>query len=209
MGLFSSIGNIFNDLTGASSAAKYNTQVNKEFAKNAHQWEVEDLKKAGLNPMLSAGGSTAGSIAGKSGNMTQANTGISDIMNSASGIAKTISDMDLNKSQEKVNDANIGKTAAETQGITENNKYIPQEKKSQIAVNTTAATLNSAKAQNAKAEKDLIQAEAELKRTENAVKKGGKAAELLGTDPMSNVANSAKSMNKFTDYLTGLFGGII
>lgn len=196
MGLFSSIGDIFNDLTGASSAAKYNTQVNKEFAQNAHQWEVEDLKKAGLNPILSANGATAGSIAGKSGNMTQANTGISDIMNSASGIAKTISDMDLNTSQENVNTANIGKTNAETQGIVESNKFIPQEKKAQIQQATTQATLNSAKAQNAQAEKALIQAETALKETENKIKKGGVVAEKMGTDIFSNLNNLKNSAKR-------------
>lgn len=207
MGLFKSIGDMFNDLTGASSAAKYNTQVSKEFAQNAHQWEVADLKKAGLNPILSANGSTAGSIAGSSGNMTQANTGISDIMNSASGIAKTISDMDLNNSQEKVNSANVGKTTAETQGIVESNKWIPTEKKAQTANLNSQTLYNSAKTQNAKSEKDLIEAETALKETENKIKKGGKPAELLGTDPLSNVSNSAKSINKLTDYLSGLFGG--
>ena len=46
---------------GASSANRlqqdlFNQQVsfNREVMQNRHQWEVEDLKKAGLNPLLSA-----------------------------------------------------------------------------------------------------------------------------------------------------------
>jgi len=79
MGLFSSIGNFFKDsgdaVTGgllgiggslisgsqASSAASESWRHQREMAQNKHQWEVEDLKKAGLNPILSAkfGGATA------------------------------------------------------------------------------------------------------------------------------------------------------
>lgn len=88
MGLFKSAGKLLNDITGASSAAEYNYKTSKEYAQNAHQWEVEDLKKAGLNPVLSAGGSSASSIAG-SGNtgMKAGGTGaISDVTNSAMSV---------------------------------------------------------------------------------------------------------------------------
>lgn len=51
-------------LIGSGLASAFNVseaRKNREFAKNAHQIEVEDLRKAGLNPMLSAnhGGATA------------------------------------------------------------------------------------------------------------------------------------------------------
>nr|DAP46603.1 MAG TPA: DNA pilot protein [Microviridae sp.] len=43
---------------GSSALASYfGWKHQKEVIKNRHQWEVEDLRKAGLNPILSAGGS--------------------------------------------------------------------------------------------------------------------------------------------------------
>lgn len=70
-----SIGRAVNSLTGASSAAsqanKYalwqgavNNAYQKEAAQNAHQWEMEDLKKAGLNPALTATGGAGASLSG-------------------------------------------------------------------------------------------------------------------------------------------------
>lgn len=72
-----SLGGFVNSITGASNSAsqtnKYavgnaalNHKYQKEFAQNAHQWEVEDLKKAGLNPALSAGGGGASASGGGS-----------------------------------------------------------------------------------------------------------------------------------------------
>ena len=50
----------------AALLAQYQTQQEERRMKNAHQWEVQDLIKAGLNPALSATGSSAGAIAGHS-----------------------------------------------------------------------------------------------------------------------------------------------
>lgn len=72
MGFLSGIGKIFNDVTGVSNSAKINNQYQKEFAQNGHQWEMQDLKKAGLNPALTAtggSGASAGGAGGTAGNM--------------------------------------------------------------------------------------------------------------------------------------------
>lgn len=63
------IGNAWGDYTGTTAsnlsaqASEKNTQKQlaweRERATSAHQWEIEDLEKAGLNPVLSAGGSGA------------------------------------------------------------------------------------------------------------------------------------------------------
>lgn len=71
-------GSFLNNITGASSAAKQSQKYaleqmaqsnayQKEFAQNAHQWEIQDLKAAGLNPILSADGSGAIASGGQTG----------------------------------------------------------------------------------------------------------------------------------------------
>lgn len=58
-----------------SNSAAFEMQANsinaqREFMQNRHQWEVEDLRKAGLNPILSATNSAGGSISGATANVT-------------------------------------------------------------------------------------------------------------------------------------------
>lgn len=49
------LGGMMTNEANAQSAAKAN-EFTKEMMKNRHQWEVNDLKAAGLNPILSAHG---------------------------------------------------------------------------------------------------------------------------------------------------------
>lgn len=58
-----------------SNSAAFEMQANsinaqRESLQNRHQWEVEDLRKAGLNPILSATNSAGGSISGATSNVT-------------------------------------------------------------------------------------------------------------------------------------------
>lgn len=70
--------------------AQYQAQQEERRMKNAHQWEVQDLIKAGLNPALSATGSSAGAIAGHS---SQAGNVAANVL----GTAEKARSSDLNR----------------------------------------------------------------------------------------------------------------
>lgn len=93
MGLFSSIlgtvGSLFGQsrsIDAASSQQSTAIEANREFMQNRHQWEVADLRKAGLNPILSAnsaGGSGIGATA-SAGASADIGSAINAVTNSAS-----------------------------------------------------------------------------------------------------------------------------
>ncbi len=128
-----SMGGLLNDITGATSSAalqqKYalqNAAVNhayqKEFAQNAHQWEMEDLKKAGLNPALTATGGAGASASGGGsfgGGGGQSAMNPFDILNGIVGMANQTS---ATKSQNKLNEANAMLAIARAENIPESIK---------------------------------------------------------------------------------------
>ena len=105
MGLFKFIGKSLNDMTGVSTSARqqYENQLKlqkdaQEFSKwqmqNAHQMEVQDLKEAGLNPVLSAGaggGASAGVSMGSASAGTSADpmAMIGQIINMSNSVKQT------------------------------------------------------------------------------------------------------------------------
>lgn len=108
---------------------------------NAHQWEVEDLQKAGLNPVLSANGAHAvGGAGGTGGNF--------DI---ASGI-NAISSAKTNESVQDLNNATATKTKIEA-GVIE-----PTAKKN-IEKMDSEIEQNSKKIELMESQKDLNKAQ--------------------------------------------------
>lgn len=109
----------------------------KKKMQNAHQWEVEDLHKAGLNPILSAGGQGAvGSGAPSGGNAAGGSAGSLNSANTLEGFNSVIA----LANQEKTTAANIGvaeasknKIEAETEAIDAKNPYIPEKEKAENA----------------------------------------------------------------------------
>lgn len=116
-------------------------QAQKDWEKtkmqSAHQWEVEDLHKAGLNPILSLGGQGATGQSAPSGGNSAGGTAGS--LNSARTLEGFNSILAL-ANQEKntaantaVAEATKAKIDAETEAINAKNPYIPEREKSEIA----------------------------------------------------------------------------
>lgn len=127
------------EISANASAENTQKQIDwyREMANNAHQMEVEDLRKAGLNPILSAGGSTAGAIA---------SNGISPQMPDTSGYAQSgavlaqgiqsglqfMNDTKRLENETKTANAEVALKTVETIGKQLENKYLPKKQKAEF-----------------------------------------------------------------------------
>jgi len=97
-GASSLLGGIFGNNSAKKEAAK-NREFQERMARNAHQYEVEDLRKAGLNPVLSGlGGSGAATPGGAVANVKDP---ITPAVSSATQAMAVRSQMELTKQQAK------------------------------------------------------------------------------------------------------------
>ena len=155
MGLFDSIGTGVNDILGGTTSArranKYalaqmqaQNALNKETMQNAHQWEVQDLQKAGLNPILATNGNTS-ALGASTASGPQAATGspfdmaakVFDMMNTSANTAKTEADKEL--------------AEAQTTAQIAQNPYISEKAKKEIANLDATKKLTEAETNSAKA----------------------------------------------------------
>lgn len=175
-------GNIAGGMLSSSSSKKaakkqfeynralqlYDQEFQREVAKNAHQWEMQDLQAAGLNPALTATGSSAGAIAGGSSHQSTSPGNMANF-----DLSRIMSDVNMTRDT----NAKVEKTNAEKNAI-------PQ----QIANDTTNAKANliSAEAANKNAE------------TQEKLAKGGRFAREIGTKLIDDLSNIQLKNNRLT-----------
>lgn len=126
--LLGAMGAIGLDVWSARSASKSaeRTNVNqmaladkqmafqKEAMQSQHQWEVKDLEKAGLNPILSAGGSGPGV---SSGAQAQLRDPMENAANIYANSARKTGEISLNRALQKKLLAETKKTNVETENV--------------------------------------------------------------------------------------------
>lgn len=157
-------------------------QAQKEAMQNKHQWEVSDLKKAGLNPILSAN-SGAGGISGATANVTPPDIAgaINKIANSALARKQTeLAEKELDVKQDQANAQKLNAAA----------NYLEAEVNQSKA--NSAIELNQANTkylgilgnyQNVKAENETAMTKMNIKKTQqdiiNAVQQTAATIEYL------------------------------
>lgn len=165
------VGKSLNDITGASATAKQNYTWNKEFAQNAHQWEVADMEKAGLNPILSADGSGAeGNVQTPSSNGGAMITGLLNSLldYQIMGKQNDIAQQDVN-AKSALAEAEKKKKEEETFEQMMRNKYLPDyikvelaERKARTQLLGEQSDLTQQQTSNAKMDWGIKQAEYEI-----------------------------------------------
>lgn len=201
MGLFDAvIGGVF-DLAGAAfqnSATSEFQQANidwqREQLQNKHQWEVEDLRKAGLNPILSASnGSSAVSAGSPQGASVDFGKALEAISNSAlMRKQEQIAEYDAETRRISANAQKLASKVEESKvesaiGVNESQRYLNLQNAERVK-NLWPMELTYAKAKVSYTNQQIINSIIETKAKAQYYSDAGKAQLMLGSAAQSQAA---------------------
>lgn len=217
-------GSLYGASKSASTAKQINEQqinYNKEAAQNAHQWEVEDLKKAGLNPILSA---NSGASVNAMSPIMPDTSGYGNAFSSGADVLKKLGTDTENQTKvanatKKQADSTSAKNYADATKTIEETKWIKPLAKAEIKNKSTNSAKNLANAAEAESRIELNETTGQLKQQQiasiaidNEIKKiqaeinqsdFGKALAYIDR-LMQTVANGGEAFQKYTGGIAAL-----
>lgn len=113
----------------AKKAMKMQIAWERERAQNAHQWEVKDLQKAGLNPALSV---TGGGQGANTSGISAVTPDYSGISSAGQSMYNALVDWKKLENETKATEATTAREEAQTEALNKSNKYINKEKEAEI-----------------------------------------------------------------------------
>lgn len=189
--------------------------------KNAHQWEAEDLAKAGFNKALTAAAPTAGSIAGNTGGMgtlgqmagveqSGRNARLSGAINSATKAMDFFNEAQRIKNEAKLKDAQVENTDADTVNKNLNNRLLYKygDKKTQEQIAKTIEETENIKANTAKQTAEIEAINQEIIQNAPQTQQDKQYNEFLKNHP--KIAAGINAVNKISEIgsnLMGMIGG--
>lgn len=205
MGFFSglagaalSIGSSLLGHRNETAQQQRNISWEKEQLQNKHQWEVEDLKASGLNPILSANSAAGGAASAAQSSASQA-----DIARSIKELALLDAEIDNYNADSalKIANGNLANEQAKTQPFTRQNLAASTSRDIQQALTfgSQARNLNANSARQ-EMENSVFSASPELMRAKvrgDSTGKAGGALSIVG----DTLEQSFKDIGKWLDSL--------